>query len=138
QVIDSEDQVQIYEVIFVDVNGNLTTGLLNAYEYRKDNRLLPEGFDKLSASPEVEVHGQALKDDDFIGGTDRLRYKVDLDIAQGPFIVTAQVFYQTIGYRWMENLRAYNLPETDQMAAYYDVVPNHPVMLARAVQEVGE
>jgi hypothetical protein len=138
QVIDRPDQVQIYEVIFVDMNGDITTGLLNAYEYVKDNRLLPVGFDKLSASPEIGVYGQAFMDDDFIGGTDRLRYKVDLGIAQGPFTVTAQVFYQTIGYRWMENLRAYQLPETDQMATYYDAVPNLPVMLARTVQQAGE
>jgi hypothetical protein len=138
QVIDRPDQVQIYEVIFVDMNGDITTGLLNAYEYVKDNRLLPVGFDKLLASPEIAVYGQAFMDDDFIGGTDRLRYKVDLDIAQGPFTVTAQVFYQTIGYRWMENLRAYQLPETDQMATYYDAVPNLPVMLARTVQQAGE
>ena len=138
QVIDSPDQVQIYEAIFVDVNGAITTGLLKGYEYIKDNRILPAGFDKLSASPEIAVSGQALEDQDFTGGMDRLRYQVDVGSAQGPFTVTARVFYQTISYRWMENLRAFQLPETEQMAAYYDAIPNLPVLLAEITQKIGE
>jgi hypothetical protein len=138
QVIDSPDQVQIYEGIFVDVNGEITTGLLKGYEYIKDNRILPAGFDKLSANPEFAVFGSALEDEDFVGGIDRLRYQVELGEAQGPFTVTANVFYQTIGYRWMENLRAFQLPETDQMATYYDAISNVPVMLVKVSQQVGE
>jgi hypothetical protein len=138
QVIDSPDQVQIYEGIFVDVNGEITTGLLKGYEYIKDNRILPAGFDKLSANPEFAVFGNALEDEDFVGGIDRLRYQVELGGAQGPFTVTANVFYQTIGYRWMENLRAFQLPETDQMATYYDAISNVPVMLVKVSQQVGE
>jgi hypothetical protein len=138
QVIDTDDQVQIYEVIFVDVEGQITTGLLKGYEYIKDNRFLPAGFDKHGASPEIAVYGEALADEDFSGGMDRLRYKVALGDAQGPFTVTAHVLYQTIGYRWMENLRAYQAAETDQMAAYYDTISNIPVLLAGTSQQVGE
>jgi len=138
QVIDSDEQVQIYEVIFVDVEGQITTGLLKGYEYVKDNRFLPAGFDKQAARPEIAVYGEALADEDFSGGTDRLRYQVALGEAQGPFTVTAHVLYQTIGYRWMENLRAYQAAETDQMAAYYDTISNIPVLLAGTSQQVGE
>jgi hypothetical protein len=138
QVIDSDEQVQIYEVIFVDVEGQITTGLLKGYEYIKDNRFLPAGFDKQAARPEIAVYGEALADEDFSGGTDRLRYQVALGEAQGPFTVTAHVLYQTIGYRWMENLRAYQAAETDQMAAYYDTISNIPVLLAGTSQQVGE
>jgi hypothetical protein len=138
QVITSSEQVQIYEVIFADVDGLITTGLLKGVEYLKDNRFLPAGFDKKIASPEIAVYGEALLDDDFSGGTDRLRYQVALGAAQGPFTVTAHVLYQTIGYRWMENLRAYTSTETDQMAAYYDAISNIPVLLAGTSQQVGE
>jgi hypothetical protein len=138
QVIDSDEQVQIYEVIFVDVEGQVTTGLLKGYEYVKDNRFLPAGFDKQAARPEIAVYGEALVDEDFSGGADRLRYQVALGEAQGPFTVTAHVLYQTIGYRWMENLRAYQAAETDQMAAYYDAISNIPVILAGTSQQVGE
>jgi hypothetical protein len=138
RVIDNADQVQIYEVIFLDVEGEITTGLLRGYEYIKDNRLLPAGFNKVSASPEIAVFGDAREDDDFAGGMDRLRYQLNLDGGQGPYTVTAQVLYQTIGYRWMENLRAYQEAETEQMAAYYDTIPNLPIVLAKARQKVGE
>jgi hypothetical protein len=40
------DQVEIYESIIGDENGHVTTGLLTGVRYLKDNRLLPDGFDK--------------------------------------------------------------------------------------------
>jgi hypothetical protein len=42
----SGDQVQIYEPIILDHAGHVTTALLSAVRYAKDNRLLPEGFDE--------------------------------------------------------------------------------------------
>ena len=138
RVIDRADQVQIYEVIFVDAQGQLTTGLMEAFAYVKDNRLLPAGFDKGTAGVEIAVSGQAQEDEDFSGGSDRLRYKVALNQARGPFTVTAQLLYQTIGYRWMENLRAYPSSETENMAVYYDTISNIPLVLGSVSQEVGE
>ena len=44
--ITSGEQVQIYEDIMGDTKGDVTTGLLTAVRYLKDNRLLPQGFDK--------------------------------------------------------------------------------------------
>jgi hypothetical protein len=44
-----EDEVQIYEAILGDARGTVTTGLLQATRYLKDNRLLPRGFDKRTA-----------------------------------------------------------------------------------------
>src|SRR5262249_52347760 len=49
----SADQVQIYESILGDANGRVTTGLLTATQYLKDNRLLPRGFDKRTAEPDI-------------------------------------------------------------------------------------
>ena len=48
--IRSADQVQIYESVMVDLKGTPTTGLLQGVRYVKDNRLLPRGFDKSTAS----------------------------------------------------------------------------------------
>jgi hypothetical protein len=137
QVIDSDEQVQIYEVIFVDVEGQITTGLLKGYEYVKDNRFLPAGFDKQAAAQKSRFTGKPWQMR-ISAAADRLRYQVALGEAQGPFTVTAHVLYQTIGYRWMENLRAYQAAETDQMAAYYDAISNIPVILAGTSQQVGE
>src|SRR5262249_34194484 len=68
-----DDQVQIYESIMAGADGSVTTGLLTALRYVKDNRLLPKGFDKGSAAALVAVHGDAEQDADFAAGGDRTR-----------------------------------------------------------------
>ena len=45
--ISEPGQVQIYEPIMADSQGKVTTGLLSAVRYVKDNRILPNGFDNL-------------------------------------------------------------------------------------------
>ena len=44
--ITDPEQVEIFEPILKDQQGQVTTGLLSAVGYLKDNRLLPDGFDK--------------------------------------------------------------------------------------------
>ena len=72
------DQVQIYESVMAGADGRVTTGLLTALRYVKDNRLLPRGFDKRTADKDIAVHGDAESDPDFAGGGDRVRYRVAL------------------------------------------------------------
>ena len=74
--IRSPDQVQIYEAILGDHAGHVTTGLLFATDYLKDNRLLPRGFDKTNASPNIAVHGEALADPDFTDRGHTIPYSV--------------------------------------------------------------
>ena len=50
EVITLEDQVQVYETVAADFNGDVTYSLLKAFEHLKDNRLVPEGFSVLDAS----------------------------------------------------------------------------------------
>jgi len=133
--IRSSDQVQIYETIMVDQQGGLTTGLLSAVRYIKDNRLLPHGFDKASAHADVAVVGQAADDPDFAAGGDRVRYSVALGDANGPFEVTAELLYQPIGYRWANNLKKYDAPEPRRFNRYYDAMgPATCVSLARVTR----
>jgi hypothetical protein len=136
--IDSPDQVQIYEAIMGNTEGEVTTTLLRSAEYLKDNRLLPAGFDKSAVDPDIAVYGRATSDATFGGSGDQISYVVDLDTAQGPFTVTAELLYQSIGYRWAQNLRGYDAPETMQFSSYYDKVPNEPVVVGTAREQVGE
>jgi hypothetical protein len=115
------DQVQIYESIMVDREGRVTTGLLSGLRYAKDNRLLPSGFDKATADAEIAVHGEAERDPDFVGGSDRLTYRVELGRAQPRTLrVEVTLLYQSIGYRWVQNLRAYDAAETRRFVRYYE------------------
>jgi hypothetical protein len=113
------DQVQIYEPILGDRHGAPTTGLLTATQYLKDNRLLPRGFDKATADPEIGVFGEAAHDATFAGGGDRVRYKVAISTNQ-PLTVEAELRYQPIGYRWAHNLEPYDAAEPKRFVAYYN------------------
>jgi hypothetical protein len=118
--ITSHDQVQIYENIMVDHAEVVTTGLLQGVRYIKDNRLLPDGFDKATAPADVAVHGAALADPDFFGGADVVRYVVHVGAAPGPFTVEAGLWYQPIGYRWARNLAEYPTEESARFVGYFD------------------
>lgn len=119
-VIDDPGQVQIYEPIIVDGAGQLTTGLLSAVTYAKDNRLLPGGFDKASAEAAVMVHGAAQDDTDFQAGGDRIQYRVAAPAAARTVEIQARLMFQTIGYRWAQNLASYDAMETRRFVTYYN------------------
>ena len=106
--ISSADQVEIYESILGDENGQVTTGLLKGVGYLKDNRVLPDGFDKQTADKDVAVVGDAFKDPAFAAGTHRIRYSASVGTAPGPYAVEAELWYQPIGFRWANNLKPYN------------------------------
>jgi len=126
-------QVQIYEAIMGDSRGGVTTGLLTALNYLKDNRLLPKGFDKRTAGKDIAVAGSALEDADFGGGGDRVRYSVELGEAQGPFRIDAELCYQPVAYRWATNLKRYDAEEPRRFTGYYDAMaPASLVVIARA------
>lgn len=119
RVIRSADQVQIYESILGDAQHRVTTGLLSAIGYLKDNRLLPAGFDKTTADPQIAVHGDAREDPDFAAGADRVRYEIDVDPAAAPFEVLAELWYQPVGFRWAMNLEPYHAGEPQRFVAEY-------------------
>jgi hypothetical protein len=131
--ITRSDQVEIYEPILKDNEDRVTTGLAAAVGYLKDNRLLPSGFDKSTASPDIAVVGDAIDDPGFIAGSGQVRYSIALENAEGPFTVEAELWYQPIGYRWAHNLASYQSDETRRIVAYYDSMPQAgAIVLAKA------
>jgi hypothetical protein len=138
QVIESPEQVQIYEAIIGDVDDSVTTILLRGAGYLKDNRLLPVGFDKMAVDQDIAVCGLAAEDADFQPSGDRVVYQVDLADAPGPFTVTVELLYQSIGYRWAQNLNQYEAPEPERFLSFYETLPNIPMVVASDVAEVGE
>jgi cytochrome c551/c552 len=116
--ITAADQVQIYESIMGDVRNVPTTGLLTATQYLKDNRLLPRGFNKTTADAGIAVHGDALRDATFTGGTDRVTFAIDA-LRDGGYEIEVELRYQPIGYRWADNLASYDAPEPKRFVGYY-------------------
>lgn len=130
--IERGDQVQIYEAVMVDGAGSVTTGLMSAERWAKENRILPRGFDPIAAgSTRIGVVGAARDDPDFAPGEDRITYSVPVDPGQGPFTVRAELWFQPIGFRWAENLADYRSFETDRFVRYYrDMAPGSAIVLA--------
>jgi hypothetical protein len=117
------EDVQIYESIIADPQGQPTTGLLRATQFVKDNRLLPRGFAKATADADIAVHGAALQDPDFTDAGDRIRYAVETRGASGPFSVDVELRYQPIGFRWAANLRNYtSAAEPKRFVGYYEAM----------------
>lgn len=114
------DQVEIYEPILRDGQGKVTTGLLSAVGYLKDNRLLPTGFDKRTAEPEIAVVGKAAADTNFRDKGSLVRYLVPVGYAPGPYKVEVELWYQPIGYRWAHNLGMYRAVEPQRWVRYYE------------------
>jgi hypothetical protein len=135
--IRSPQDVQIYESIMTDAAGVPTTGLLSGARYVKDNRLLPRGFDKGSAEADIAVSGDARQDDDFGAEGDRVRYVVNVAQAMRPLQIEVELRFQTISYRWADNLKRYDAPEPRRFTAYYDSMSSQSsTVLARASARV--
>ena len=136
ETINEPGQVQIYEPIIADASGRVTTGLLSAVTYAKDNRLLPEGFEKAGADSAIMVQGKAPDDASFQAGGDGIRYRVAVPPGLQVAEVRARLMFQTIGYRWAQNLAPYEAPETKRFVTYYkDNSSTSAIVLAEATGE---
>ena len=111
--------------------GEVTYTLLRAYSYAKDNRLLPEGFDKGTAQDDIAVYGAAVGDIDFVGGSDRVIYQIDASgAAKGMLTVTVKLLYQTLSVPFINDLAI--TPTTvlvDKFLGMYNPAENVPVVL---------
>jgi hypothetical protein len=131
--ITSPQQVEIYEPILKDSEGKVTTGLLHAVGYLKDNRLLPHGFDKATAEKDIAVTGDAADDPGFTDTGSSVRYKISTGNATGPFKVEAELWFQPIGFRWAHNLAPYKADEPQRLVRYYEAAAQRSAMvLAKA------
>ncbi len=111
----------------------MTTGLLSAVGYLKDNRLLPTGFKKETAEQDIAVVGDAADDPNFNDAGSLVRYAVSTGTAQGPFHVEVELWYQPIGFRWAHNLAHYQAEEPQRFVGYYDSMSGATaVLLTRA------
>jgi hypothetical protein len=131
--IRSPEEVQIYEAILGAPGDKVTTVLLAATHYLKDNRMLPLGFDKATADDDISVKGGADEDADFEGGSDRVCYAVPVDESAGLFTVRAELWYQPISYRWARNVDDLPSAEAEHFLSFFEEFStSSAVVLARA------
>ena len=113
QVVDSEDEAQVYAELIRNAEGKFGTTFLGRNEEVKDNRLMPKGW-TFAGPPGMDPEfvettnpiGAARSDADFTDGTgsDTLTYRATLPpSATGPFTVEAKLFYQAIPPIYLKN-----------------------------------
>ena len=134
--ITNPEQVQIYEPIMLNSQGQVTTSVVEAASYAKDNRLLPTGFDPASASIDIAPYGVAIGDNDFLAGGDTTHYTIEPGDSPGAsFTIQVELLYQSIGYRWAENLRPHDTLEGGTFLSMYDSSGNMPVIVATSEKQ---
>jgi hypothetical protein len=122
-VIGTEDQVQIYEIVPANRQGEPTHRLLSASQAVKDNRLLPRGFDPSGheLGKDVTVVGDAVGDSSFNAkeGSDVVTYRVIMPTTS-MITVEVRVHYQSIRPGAIEDLRAFRTPDIDALLERID------------------
>lgn len=136
--INSELQVQIYEMVMGDVLSNVTTVLERAATPLKDNRLTPKGFTTIhNAYDTCVIAGNALTDPDFNlngvtegTGADIVHFHIPLAGYAGNLNVTARVYYQSSPRRWMQEMFAYNSTEITLFENLFNTADHTPSLVA--------
>jgi hypothetical protein len=110
KVIDSGNEVQIYQELIRDSDGFLTTGFLNRVRIVKDNRIRPKGFDRqfFARSPSeyiqelADLPGEEAFDRYYtnprLTGADTIEYRIPLDpdtLSRADHVQVA-LYYQSI------------------------------------------
>lgn len=140
-IIRQPQEVQVYEMVMLDIEGNATTVLERAWETIKDNRLPPIGFtDFHFAYDTTQIKGLAETDLNFNRdgatqgtGGDILSYFVPVFGYTGNITASAKVYYQSLPPRWLDEMFEFNSLEIDTFRTMYESKSPDPVLIASAV-----
>ena len=127
--ITNQNQVQIYEAVMGDVEGQVTQTLLYAATYLKDNRLPPKGFNSSAERySDIAPKGVVTKDNNFNkdgvvegSGGDQVTYAINtMGQPAGDVQVTVELLYQSINPVFIEDLKSHDTPAVNTFLNYYD------------------
>lgn len=141
-VINDEDQVQIYEMVMGDVNGDRTNILLRGAQHLKDNRLVPLGFSESGTLYDTTEIVLNTTDVDFNhdpmegSGTDVIHYRIPTSGYNGVVNINAEVYYQSLPPVWLEGILDLNTTEAQTFAAMYDNTDITPVLMRAQQLEI--
>ena len=122
EVITQPTQVQVYQAITGNDEGDRTHSLLNSASFLKDNRLTPAGFDKNNVSADVAVSGLASTDANFNLGSDTTKYLARLEGGTAPYDITVVFRYQPISKGHLDELflQSDKIPSVDHFRTMYE------------------
>ena len=135
--IDSPDQVQIYEAVMEDADGQVTYSLLRGARYHKDDRLLPLGWKSDHPRATVTASVGTAEDRDFTAGSDTVLYVIDAPSERGPYQIDATLHYQVLGSRYLAELFTNDVPEMRVFRKLYNTASPRPELLHRTTRTIG-
>lgn len=140
-LITSETQVQVYQAITGNTDGDRTHSLLASSFYLKDNRLTPSGMNKgalLSDNTLLDtfgVFGEALSDANFDNGEDTVSYHITVGTNE-VYTVSAELRYQPLSYGHLQKLwmQGDRVDQIDMFRTMYDAATFHDEVIDTATQ----
>jgi len=145
-VIDRSDQVQIYQSVMGDAAGRMTSTLLNAATYLKDNRIPPRGYRRSGRMASfTAIKGKAAADENFnrLGsmegsGTDVVTYEIILDEVHFPLTINVRLLYQSTTPRFLDDLLQDDAPAISSFRQMYAQADNSPSVVDSISYEYTE
>lgn len=135
-VIELPREVQVYEAVMEDSNGEVTFTLLHGARYNKDNRLLPRGWASTHRRGPATAPVGTSNDGNFLAGADKVVYVVDAPPNRGPFRIEATLYYQTLGARYADELFTHDVKEMRYFRTLYEQADTRPETLSRHAMTV--
>ena len=132
-VINDPMQVQIYELVAADVEGNPTNVLERAASSLKDNRLTPKGFSYTHPVYDTtRVEGLAPDDALFEVGQGRhtVTYEMGGAVGSGPVDMEVTVWYQAMPPRSVEPMFAFEDSTIQAFQAFFEAQGAAPELVA--------
>jgi hypothetical protein len=126
--ISKSEQVQIYETFMQDTDGNLTFALLRGSQFKKDNRLLPQGWSNQHAHAIATQPIGTENDADFLAGTDTIDY--ELKLPSGRYKMEMRLLFQSLSSRYVAELLKVDTPEVKSFAGFYKKANLDPEVIA--------
>jgi cytochrome c553 len=118
-------------------DGQVTYELLRGAVYAKDNRILPLGFNKETASQDIAVYGEAATDNSFTGGSDRVTYRINTEGISGSLNISAELLYHPVSYQFTRDLMNGGSDTIEDFTDLYESIDKTPVQITSVSQNTG-
>jgi hypothetical protein len=129
--IASESEVQVYQSVMGDAAGAVTSVLLDATQYLKDDRILPRGWAPSPADAALVAPQGVDGDADFTAGSDVVTYRVP---ASGAERIRVRLLYQSVPPLHVDALRDHPTPATARLIQMMETRPPLPREMAAVEQ----
>ncbi|MFO0941221.1 MAG: multiheme c-type cytochrome [Pirellulales bacterium] len=127
-IISNSQQVQIYETVMLDSDGDLTFALLRGSQFKKDNRLLPKGWSHQHSHAEATRPKGTRNDTNFQAGADTVTY--DLKLPSGLYKIDVRLLFQSLSSRYVAELFTIDTPEVRTFEGLYKYANLAPEVIA--------